>query len=138
MMVTSTAKLVLVAQTNNWPSEKSNSKPIYKMPMALKSAPGAQGSRGAPAACYCYCYCLPLLLLLLPTAIAIAIAPPLPLPPHQRGESASSVYNKHLTYGGGAISKLHFDIAVPFRACGKTHTQQHDCVPSGKEGACKK
>ena len=91
MMVTSTAKLVLVAQTNNWPSEKSNSKPIYKMPMALKSAPGAQGSRGAPAACYCYCYCLPLLLLLLPTAIAIAIAP------HQRGESASSVYNKHLT-----------------------------------------
>ena len=77
MMVTSTAKLVLVAQTNNWPSEKSNSKPIYKMPMALKSAPGAQGSRGAPAACYCYCYCLPLLLLLLPTAIAIAIAPPI-------------------------------------------------------------
>ena len=36
----------------------------------------------------CYCYCLLLLLLLL-------------TPPHQRGESASSVYNKHLTYGGG-------------------------------------
>ena len=96
MMVTSTAKLVLVAQTNNWPSEKSNSKPIYKMPMALKSAPGAQGSRGAPAACYCYCYCLPLLLLLLPTAIAIAIAPP-----SEGGECFLSLQQAPYVWGWG-------------------------------------
>ena len=101
MMVTSTAKLVLVAQTNNWPSEKSNSKPIYKMPMALKSAPGAQGSRGAPAACYCYCYCLPLLLLLLPTAIAIAIATPILPPPSEGGECFLSLQQAPYVWGWG-------------------------------------